>query len=146
MTMTTTLRMALAAGVMAIAVGAAACAGSEGSPTGPSDLGTITPTFSSISSQVFAQRCVGCHGGTLAEAGLNLSGASALAALVNVASTQRGGAIRVIPGNADGSYLVQKLRGDAGIVGVRMPADGRFLTDEQINVIRQWINEGAQNN
>ena len=148
-----TRRLALAAGLLAAATGLAACGGSSGgSPTAPTPPttnpgDTATATFASISTQIFAPRCLGCHSGGAAEAGMNLSPATAYAALVNVASTQRSGAVRVVPGNADGSYLIQKLRGDAGIVGVRMPADGPpYLTDAQINLIRQWISEGARNN
>jgi mono/diheme cytochrome c family protein len=128
----------------------AACGGSSGenpmAPSPPTDPGNTTATFSSISSQIFAQRCTACHSGSAAEAGLNLSSATAYNALVNVPSSQRGGSIRVVPGNADGSYLVQKLLGDAGIVGQRMPAGGPFLSTDQINLIRQWISAGAQNN
>jgi hypothetical protein len=53
----------------------------------------------------------------------------------------------VIPNNANGSYLVQKLEGAADIVGRRMPPAGPpFLTDAQVALIRQWITEGARNN
>jgi hypothetical protein len=149
--MTQRLRLACGAAVVMAALGAAACAGSSGdnpmAPTPPTNPGDpATATFASISSQILTPRCTACHSGNAPEQGLNLSAATAYGALVNVASTQRSGAVRVIPGNADGSYLVQKLRGDAGIVGVRMPQGGPFLSDAQINLIRQWINEGAQNN
>ena len=146
------IRLALAAGVTVIALTAAACGGSSASPTSPTTPTPTTPgntstaTFATISSQIFSQRCTGCHAGSAPAAGMNLSASTAFAALVNVASSERSGAVRVIPGNADGSYLVQKLRGDAGIVGQRMPAGGPFLSDDQINLIRQWINEGARNN
>ena len=153
MSMTMKLRMMVAAGVMAAAMGVAACGGDSGgnpaAPTNPTPdptTPTTTATFASISSQIFSQRCTGCHSGSAPAAGMNLSSATAHAALVNVPSVQRGGAVRVIPGNADGSYIIQKLRGEAGIVGQRMPAGGPFLSDDQINLIRQWINEGARNN
>jgi hypothetical protein len=142
--MTSTFRLALGAAVVAAAIGAAACAGSSSNPAGPSDPGgNLTPTFASISSQILTPRCTACHSGSAAEAGLNLSAGSAYAALVNVPSSQRSGATRVVPGNADGSYLIQKLRGDGGIVGVRMPMGGPFLSTSEIDVIRQWINAGA---
>jgi len=55
--------------------------------------------------------------------------------------------LRVIPGNAGGSYLIQKLEGAADIVGLRMPRNGPpFLTDAQVGLIRQWITDGARNN
>jgi hypothetical protein len=78
---------------------------------------------------------------------LNLKAGSAYAALVGVASTGKAGAVRVIPGNPSGSYLVQKLEGAADIVGLRMPRNGPpFLTDAQIALVRQWIQNGAPNN
>ena len=142
------MRMFWAAGITALALGVPACGGSSnGNPSGPAPpTEPGSATFASISSQIFSQRCISCHGGGAPEAGLNLTSGSAFNALVNVPSTQRSGAIRVIPGNADGSYLIQKLRGDPGIVGTRMPQGGPFLSDADINRIRQWINEGARNN
>ena len=66
---------------------------------------------------------------------------------VNAASVGKAGAIRVIPGDPAGSYLIQKLEGASGIVGERMPQDGPpFLTVGQIAIIRQWIQDGAPNN
>ena len=69
---------------------------------------------------------------------------------MNVPSRGKPGAIRVIPGDPDNSYLIHKLdgavRGEA-IVGVRMPlGTGPFLTEGQIRVIRRWIELGAPNN
>jgi hypothetical protein len=65
---------------------------------------------------------------------------------VNVASHEKPSAIRVVPGDPDNSYIIQKLEGTAGIEGVRMPAGGPYLTADQISLIRQWIAAGALNN
>jgi hypothetical protein len=68
-------------------------------------------------------------------------------ALVGVASRQKPGAILVIPGDPDGSYLVQKLEGHSGIVGLQMPRNGPpYLTLGQMLAIRRWIELGAPNN
>ena len=64
---------------------------------------------------------------------------------MNVASVQVA-LNRVTPGNAENSYLIHKLDGRSGIVGDRMPTNGPFLTPAQIDVIEQWINDGARNN
>ena len=57
------------------------------------------------------------------------------------------GAIRVIPGDPDNSYLIQKLEGTTGIAGRRMPFNGPpYLSDGQILIIRRWIALGAPNN
>ena len=67
--------------------------------------------------------------------------------LVGVASVGKPGAVRVIPGDAENSYLVHKLEGRSDIVGMRMPRTaGPFLTEGQILIIRRWIDQGAQNN
>lgn len=116
-------------------------------PSGGGGGGSATVTLSMLQTQVFSARCTSCHGGPGGQEGLNLAAGSAHGSLVNVASAQKPGAIRVIPGDPDNSYLVQKLRGDAGIVGLRMPRNGPpFLSDDQINLVRQWIQQGAPNN
>jgi hypothetical protein len=66
---------------------------------------------------------------------------------VGVASSAKPGAVRVIPGDPDNSYIIHKLQGSADIVGVRMPrGNGPYLTDGQILVIKRWIANGAPNN
>jgi hypothetical protein len=144
-------QFALAA-CFAAALVAGACGGGSSSPAAPSNPGTAgggggAVTLSTLSSQIFSQRCTGCHGGATPSAGMSLEATNLYASLVNHASQEKLGAIRVVPGNAEGSYLVQKLRGDAGIVGLRMPRNGPpYLTDDQINQVIQWINAGALNN
>ena len=40
----------------------------------------------------------------------------------------------------------QRTSGDPGIVGLRMPRNGPpYLTDDQINQVKQWIQNGAKN-
>ena len=116
----------------------------------------LEPTFSSIQQNIFnttdsagRSACITCHNTTnvAISGGLNLTGAGAYNALVNAASVGKAGAIRVIPGDPAGSYLIQKLEGASGIVGERMQQDGPpFLTVGQIAIIRQWIQDGAPNN
>jgi Planctomycete cytochrome C len=47
----------------------------------------------------------------------------------------------IIPGDAENSLLIQKLLGTAP-QGEIMPPGGK-LPDETIQIIRDWINEGA---
>ena len=103
-------------------------------------------TLSSIQSRVFTPQCVTCHGDADAQAGLNLEEGTSFTALVNMPSTQV--ALDLVePNDAENSYLIHKLEGRAGIEGDRMPPDSaEFLSDADIDVIRQWIDEGAQNN
>jgi hypothetical protein len=131
----------------------AACGGSDG-PTSPGGGnnnpggGTSAsvkddPSFSADIVPIFAQGCAGsgCHAPP-GEAGLVLS-TSPYGALVNVPSTQTR-ELRVIPGNANDSYLVKKLEGRAS-VGNRMPAGGQLNSTDLAN-IKNWINRGAKNN
>jgi mono/diheme cytochrome c family protein len=101
-----------------------------------------------IQTQIFDPGCATCHTdvGRTPAGGLNLRPGSSFAGLVNVASTGQPGAVRVVPGNPNTSYLVQKLEGAAGIAGLRMPRNGPpYLTDAQVKMIRDWIAAGAPN-
>lgn len=140
-----------------VVVGAAACG--NDAPTSPTltppttpttptppATGTLTATLSSIQREVFNPACVVHHGPSAAEADLDLSEGNSFENLVNVPSTQVGLDL-VAPNDAENSYLIHKLDGRAGISGARMPVGaGGFLSDEAIDIIKQWINAGAQNN
>jgi hypothetical protein len=157
--MTTTtdrVRLIALATCCAAALVAYACGGSS-SPASPSPSGSgsgsgggsgsSAVTLSTLQTQIFSAHCTVCHSGGSASAGLNLEAGNAYENLVNRASSEKSGAVRVIPGDAENSYLVQKLRGDANIVGLRMPRNGPpYLTDDQINLVKQWIQDGAKNN
>jgi hypothetical protein len=53
------------------------------------------------------------------------------------------GALVVVPGNPDSSYIYQKVTGAPGISGVRMPKDSPPLDDAQIALVHDWIAAGA---
>lgn len=116
----------------------------------------LEPTFSSIQRDIFSApdasgraACTGCHTnvGRTPASGLNLADATAHSALVNRSSVAKAGAVLVVPGDPNNSYLVQKIEGAAGIVGQRMPrTGGPYLTPNQIAIIRRWISLGAANN
>jgi hypothetical protein len=132
----------------------AACDESLSDLAGPTP--NLQPTFSSIQSEIFEttdssgrQMCIGCHtaAGRVPAGGLNLTSGVSYANLVNAASGQRPGMLRVNPGDPENSYLIHKLEGRQGIVGLRMPrTTGPFLTEGQLLVIRRWIEIGAPNN
>jgi hypothetical protein len=117
----------------------------------------LTPTFASIQANIFESSdssgraaCIQCHtraGGRIPPLGLSLDHDAAYLNLVGVASVGKPGAVRVVPGDAEDSYIVHKLEGRSDIVGQRMPrTSGPFLTEGQISIIRRWIDQGAQNN
>jgi len=109
-------------------------------------VASLQATLQSIQDNVFTPKCSGCHNGgsgTL-PGSMNLtSTAASRAALVSVASVEVPAVMRVAPGNANNSYVVQKLEGTQSS-GARMPFGGPFLDQSMINVIRQWIDNGAQ--
>jgi len=112
--------------------------GGGGADTGP----TLLPNFESILSNVLEPECSNCHVGASAPLGLRLDATNAYALLVGVASVQEPSLLRVDPGNPNNSYLIQKLEGTAG-TGGQMPLGATPLPQADIDVIRQWITDGA---
>jgi hypothetical protein len=114
----------------------------------PLDPDRIEPTLSSIQANIFDLSCAvsGCHLGNSAPFGLDLSAGNARSNLVNVNSTQCDGLPRVTPGDPDDSCIIRKLEGGPGIRGQRMPLTGAPLPQEQIDLIRAWIADGAPDN
>ena len=83
------------------------------------------------------QACLNCHVPGGIAGFLDLRPEVAYNNLVNAPSRQKPGAMLVVPGDPDNSYLIQKLEGRAGIAQLRMPRNGPpYLTDGQILVIR----------
>lgn len=117
----------------------------NGRPLGEGDdpSGPMTASFRSIQSHVFTPACTACHAGAAAPRGLRLDAGNSYALLVGVASAEVPSLKRVAPGDAANSYLVQKLEGHQA-VGARMPLGGPYLDAQTINLIRQWIDNGAR--
>lgn len=136
-------------GVVGLAVCAGGCAGNgegldaNGRPVGEGGGAVpLTPDLASIQANVFTPVCSPCHAGAGAPQGLRLDAASSYSSLVGVPSSEVPGLLRVEPGDPANSYLVQKLEGNAS-VGVRMPSGQPALPEATIQVIRQWIQDGA---
>ena len=77
---------------------------------------------------------------------MNLSAGRAHDNLVNVRSNERPELFRVEPGAPDRSYLVHKIEGRSSIVEERMPLGGEPLSQNEIDAIRTWIENGASEN
>lgn len=91
---------------------------------------------------VFDAYCVSCHtGGENAVGGLDLA-ADPVAALVGVESPTYPGRIRVVAGDSEASFLIDKLEGTQGDAGGQMPPTGA-LPAESIAAVREWIDGGA---
>lgn len=81
-----------------------------------------------------------CHGAAAGGFTLNLAPRAAGGDTIGVPSTEVPALMRVAPGDPEGSYLLKKVEGSAGIVGNRMgtgdPAEGAL--------VRRWIASGAR--
>ena len=85
---------------------------------------------------LFNQTCTlaGCH-----DDGAHQS----MLSLTSYDNLMYGGALVVVRNKPDQSMLVLRIQGS---VGTRMPLNRNPLNQNQINGIRAWIGEGAQNN
>ena len=101
-------------------------------------LGPSAPTPAAIDfvrdvQPILREHCVGCHGPDLQMNGFRLD---------RRADAMRGGTqTNIGPGNADGSRLYHRVAGSS--FGPQMPPAGP-LTATQIEIIKQWIDEGAE--
>lgn len=114
---------------------------------GPLEVGSDA-TLSNIQANIFTTSCAfsQCHGGDFPKQGLDLTAGRSYASLVGVQSQERPALDRIEPGEPDNSYLYLKITGDPSIAGDRMPFGAPALSSDKIDLIRQWIIEGAQNN
>ena len=115
-----------------------------------SDAQAPAVDFESQIQPIFTNSCAlsGCHTGEtlvfggLSGGGLILLDGQSYDQLVGVEGKYTSGTTRVIPGNSAESLLIRKLEGDDG-VGSRMPASGGPLEPETIQLIKDWIDQGA---
>jgi Planctomycete cytochrome C/Ankyrin repeats (3 copies)/Squalene-hopene cyclase C-terminal domain len=99
---------------------------------GSADAQTTRVDFRRDVQPIFREHCYGCHGPELQMNGFRLD---------RRADAMRGGQqTNIGPGNADGSRLYQRVAG--GKLGAQMPPAGP-LPEEQVSVIKQWIDQGA---
>ena len=92
-----------------------------------------TISFANDVLPIIQSRCVNCHGGEQIEEGLVLtSHADILAGSDN-------GAV-IVPGDPANSLLVEL------VATQKMPKRGPKLTPPQVQIITDWVNQGALNN
>jgi mono/diheme cytochrome c family protein len=82
---------------------------------------------------IFDTRCIKCHGVERTKEGLDMQ------TYDNIMAGSRNGPV-IEPGNADNSFLVQQ------IVDGEMPDRGDPVTPEELQLIIDWVNQGALNN
>jgi hypothetical protein len=136
------IRAQIAAAPLLLAL--AACGAGNGGEAPPATDG-LQPTLASIQANIFTPTCAvsGCHTGATPVQGLRLDDGFSYASLVGVTSPYGSTIIRVIPGDPDNSFLIQKLEGKT-MLGGRMPLDRCCLQQVTVDVIRQWIQDGAK--
>jgi mono/diheme cytochrome c family protein len=104
-------------------------------------------TLAQLQTEIFGAICIRCHTGSSAPRGLRLdSEDNSYAFLVNQPADEIPTLMRVNPNRPDDSYIIQKLEGNPTIIGSQMPLGGPYLSDAEIQKIRDWIAQGAQKN
>lgn len=140
--------------ITAAAAGAAACDENLSTIAGP-DTPDLAPTFTSIQRDILdagdpsgRRPCVACHtsNGRVPAGGLDLQTGDVHSRIVNGPSIRKPGAFLIVPGDPENSYIVHKVEGRPGIIGLRMPFNGPFLSAGQIQILKRWIEIGAPKN
>lgn len=91
---------------------------------------------------IFQQHCWVCHP---TMAGLDLTSNVAYTSLVGVVSTNHAPGVRIVPGDPMASVLWHKVSGSTDY-GLNMPPNGTFLANDELQTIRDWIEQGALDN
>lgn len=104
-------------------------------------IADVQPIFTDSCADTF------CHSGAFPAGGLSLAAGTSYAALVGVGSTnpaaRAAGLLRVNPGDPDRSFLIIKVTAPSPAEGALMPLGKAALTAEQIQLLRDWIMQGA---
>ncbi len=132
---------------VAISAWIGGCQGDVPMP-GPGDDGPIS--FSERIQPIFTANCTVCHrpGGIAHLQGIELAllEGESHAGLVNQRSVQDPDLTIVVPGDSGSSLLFLKVSSNSPPVGERMPFGGPRLAQSDIDLIRDWIDQGAPNN
>ncbi len=146
------VRLTAVGALAVVSLAALGCDESLSDLAGPTP--DLHPTFNSVQAQVFEstdsagrRACIQCHSsvGRNPSGGLDLTHGAAYANLVGIPARGKPGAVRIVAGDPENSYIVHKIEGRTDIAGGRMPLGGPYLTDGQILVLRRWIELGARN-
>ena len=95
--------------------------------------GGATVSFANDILPIIQSRCINCHGGDRTEEGLSMNSYAEI-----MVGSENGSVIT--PGDAANSLLAQM------VIEQEMPKRGPKLTPPQVQLIVDWINQGALNN
>ena len=107
-------------------------AATEAPATQPAAEGA-TVSFATDIFPIIESRCIGCHGRDRVEEGLDLQAHASI-----LAGSDNGPV--VVPGDAANSLLVEL------VATQKMPKRGPKLTPPQVQLITDWVNQGALDN
>jgi hypothetical protein len=122
------------------------CAGAAGCGSGRTIASGPDPTGMMAVQQIFTRSCAlaDCHSSSAPQLEQDLSSVErSRVSIVNVASMEVPDLIRVKPGDSAHSFLFEKISQDNPREGTRMPKGGAPLSNEEIKLIRDWIDGGA---
>jgi uncharacterized membrane protein len=119
---------------LAVTVGIGFVVQSSADPsTAPHPERPVAVSFAEQIQPIFEARCVECHGEESTELGLRLDSYEGV-----MAGSDYGTIVEV--GDAAGSLIIDMIEsGD-------MPEDGDPVLPEELELIKTWISEGAENN
>ena len=111
----------------------------------PSEQPCIDTTLSALQAELFTGSCASssCHGGAAPSRGLDMNDGGTHAATVDVAAVEPDW-VRVVPGDPDASLLYQVLLD--GVGNTRRMPPGFSMEGCEIESVRVWIEDGAQDN
>lgn len=139
-----------AAALAAVTVGCAGDGSKIPAPVGPGCSG-LEPRLTCIQQMIFTPNCAlsGCHDLATSSNGLTLEEGLSYGSLLGtpptgMPSTWNPTILRVAPNNPDDSFLVIKLEAtDPRLAGSPMPLNAAPLSAGEIQAIRTWIENGA---
>lgn len=104
-------------------------------------------TLERIQNQIFTPQCIQCHGAGGTSAGLDLTEENAYRNLVGVASKEDNSPKnRVTEYNLQNSFLLDVLLENVSTVSTNHTSLSTLDPDDDINLLKAWIQTGAQNN
>jgi hypothetical protein len=149
--------MRIACGALAAVLLTSAC--DEVSTSLPPEANPVS--FAQDVQPILTANCVGCHGAQPTAKPMSLQAGAAYANIVNIQAAETDTSTlldRIEPGDPEASYLIHKIQGTHTAASVRgrgqrMPLacpvvtpPRACLTAEEIQLVRQWVLEGAANN
>jgi hypothetical protein len=141
---------ACAIGLLTVVGLTSGCTGGVGGSGGGCPSGTANPAATVSYSRDIVPilqnagcMALGCHGGFASASGYDVTTYRGVFGAGTEAQSL--GVCDVVPGDANRSYLMEKLRGNPR-QGVQMPQGRAPLSSSELTMFQTWITEGAANN